>query len=413
MADVAGWTPVAEATGWTPVAERPPDFKSGVVGDTSQLDTLDKLLGLLPMAGGTAGGIIGGIGGTVAGFGVGGVPGAVGGAAVGGSLGEALRQLAEMVRGRPVPTSSDVATGIGKEGGMQALMELGGQGITKGAAAGAKAVYRGYLKPALSARMLPKAGEIVDTAIREALPISNGGGQTAQRVINDLRTEVDSIIAKTPGKIDLQQIADKVRAFAKQRYFKPGVDSADFDAAMKVADKIDQHPSIQNPFAPNSPAPVGLPAANEAKRGLYTSIKETGFGVQSGAKKSTEKFAANQLKTGLEAAAPAIAPLNARESKLIDAAKAISRAVEREANQNPIYGMKTLASTAIGGEEYARKGDPTTAAATALAVRVGLHPAVASRMAIVASRLSKQLGVSAAVAARLAYYGMSETEQKP
>ena len=142
-------------------------------------------------------------------------------------------------------------------------------------------------------------------------------------------------------------------------------------------------------------------------------LKEGGFGTPQGAKKSTEKFAANQLKQGLEKVAPKIAPLNARESRLIDAARAISRAVEREANNNQLYGVKSMVAGTLGGAAYASDRDPASAAALALATRGALHPAVASRAAIVASRLAKTAGVSAATAARLAYYAVSESEQEP
>jgi hypothetical protein len=407
-----GSPPDLDASG-NPVA----NFKTTTVGDTSQLDALDRLIGLMPAAGGMAGGIIGGVGGTVLGVGVGGVPGAAGGAALGGAAGESLRQLIELARGHrhdgPVSATS-AAKGIGTQGAVQGASELVGAGVGKAVTTGAKAVYRGYLKPSLSARMAPKANEIVDTAIAEGLAISRVGAQKAQRIITELRTAVDGILAKTTGTIDLHQVAQKVRAFAKNRYYKPGVDPSDYEAALKVADNLDTHAALNLPAGVKpSRVDVSLSDANASKRGLYTSIKEAGFGTPQGAKKTTEKFAANQLKTGLEKAAASIAPLNARESKLIDAAKTISRAVEREANQNPLYGVKTLASMGVGGGIGAASGqDPVVAAALAFGARQLLRPAVASRLAITASRLSKQLGVTAATASRLAYFAMLDMQQQ-
>jgi hypothetical protein len=260
------------------------------------------------------------------------------------------------------------------------------------------------------------ADAIVQTALDEALPISRTGAHTGNRIIGELRQEVDRVLAKTKGTVDLHQVAERVRAFAKQRYFKPGVDTADYQQALGVADKLDQHAALKlPPGAKPSRVAVPLSAANEAKRGLYTSIKEAGFGTPQGAKKSTEKFAANQLKTGLERATGGatgkVATLNARESKLIDATKAIARAVEREANQNPLYGVKTLVAGAAGGLSFVIDQDPAGAAAYALATRALLHPAVASRAAIVASRAAKSLGISATQAARLAVAAVSESGQ--
>lgn len=371
---------------------------------------VDTASSLLPTAGGIAGGIVGGIGGTVAGMGVGGVPGAVGGATLGGAAGESLRQILDRLRGAEAPeTSGEALGGIVTQGAIQGGSELLGAGIAKGASAGAKAVYRGYLKPSLATRALPKANEVVQTALDEALPISKGGSATAQRLISELRTEVDDILAKTEGTIDLHTIADRVRGFARKRYFKPGVDTSDYQQALAVADKLDQHPALGlPPGAKPTRVDVSLQEANEAKRGLYTSIKEAGFGTPQGAKKSTEKFAAHELKTGLEQAAPAIAPLNARESKLIDAAKAIAKAVEREANQNPLYGVKTLVSAGAAGGSYAQGDSPVEAIGKGLAMRAALRPGTQSYAAILAQRFSKELGIGAASAARLAAYVLQD-----
>lgn len=370
----------------------------------------DTAVDALPAIGGTLGGVVGGIGGTAFGMGVGGVPGAVGGAALGGGAGEAAKQLINRARGAEAPTSATEAAGdIALQGGVQGAAELAGAGVAQVAKTGAKAVYRGYLKPALSQRMLPKANQIVDTALKEALPVTRGGVQAGQRVIGELRTQVDDILKQSPESIDLHDIARQVRAFAKQRYYRPGADLTDYQTALSVADKIDAHPSLAMPAPAMPRTNVPLSEGNQVKRALDTSIGEAAFGTTSGAKKSTEKFARSAMRQGLEAKAPAIVPLNARESALIDVTKTIARAVEREANQNPLYGMKTIASGALGaGGLAAGSLGPAGAAVTAIASRIALDPAVASRAAIVAERLAKELGIGASAAARLAVTVVSE-----
>jgi len=121
------------------------------------------------------------------------------------------------------------------------------------------------------------------------------------------------------------------------------------------------------------------------------------------------------VRLDIEAAAPAVGPLNAREGRLIDAAKAIDRAVGRESNKSPLIGVNTLLAGALGGEEYRRTGNPYEAAAKALAVRMALTPAVASRAAIVASRLGNMAGASQGVAAiaRAAVMAVSAPESQP
>jgi hypothetical protein len=355
----------------------------------------------LPMVGGTIGGVIGGM----AGVGAGSVPMAVGGATVGGALGETAKQGINALRGK-APSETpvrDVALGGAEQGAYEAL----GGGITKAAGSVGKAVYRGYLKPSLAQHSIGKADQIVQTALDEALPITQSGVDKANRVIRDLRATVDAKIAAAPGTIDLHQIAEHIRGYARQRYYKPGKPSADFEAALKVADDLDRHPTIANPFAPNSPAPVTPSRANEIKRGIDESIGDANFGVERGATKTTQKAARRELRTAIEGVVPDVGPLNAREGRLIDAAKSIARAVGRESNKSPLIGVNTLTSGAIGGAV----GGPGGVAA-ALVMRMGLTPEVATRAAIVAHRLGKMSGSTPAAVARAAVQAVSELEQR-
>ncbi len=384
---------------------------------TGPMSAIDSLLSYLPMIGGATGGIIGGAGGTAFGAGFGGVPGAVGGAAFGGATGEAMRQNGRRILGgtRTVPdTAGGAAKDIGTEAAMQAIYELGGEGISRGLSSGANAVYRGYLKPSLAKQSVGKADQIVKTALDEALPITKAGQGQAARVMSDLRQQVDQILASTPGTVDLHQVAEKVRAFAKAKYFKPGTPSADYEAALAVADSLDKHPALGlPPGAQPSRVSVDLQTANQTKRGLDTSIGESNFGMERGATKTTQKYARREMRQGIEAQAPAVGPLNAREGRLIDAAKTIARAVGRESNKSPLIGVNTLASAAFGAEEYKRTGNPYMSAVWALGARGALTPAVMSRAAIVAARMGRLPGAVPANIARVAVQAVLETQDEP
>lgn len=372
----------------------------------------EKAADLLPAVGGTIGGFAGGI------------PGAI----LGGAAGEGYQQLAEhatelpgavadVIRGlvsHPIETLQGFNAGAGeglteaaKQAGIQGGAEALGGLVAKGATSTAKAVYRGYLKPSLSAKMLPKAQQIVESALSEGIPVAKAGVETANRVISDLRGQVDRILANAPGRIDLVDIADQVRAFARRKYFKPGADLTDYKAALAVADRIDRHPSLGLPSgASPTRVEVSLSDANQVKRALQDSAAGSYGQPNASAVGRAEKVGGRELRLGLEnqtgGAAGSVAQLNARESKLIDVAKTVARAVEREANQNPLVGMKTVLAAGAGTGYGVHTGDPATAAGMALALRVGLQPAIASRAAIVAFRLSRELGIGAASAARLA-----------
>ena len=385
---------------------------------------LERAVGAGPMVGSTVGAIAGG------------VPGAI----IGGAAGRGYQDLIEHAKEIPGAVV-DVAKGLvnnpretlggfaegaesgaidsGLAGAVGGALEYGGNLAMKGLQNAAGAVYRGYLKPSLAAVNVKKAQQIVQTALEEAIPLTNKGIAKASSTISELNAEVQRILAARQnisqtvhGDIDLHDIAEKVRSFARGKYFKPGTPSEDFDAAMKVADNIDKHASLGlPPGAQPGPTPVDLTTANEVKTSLRDSAGKNAFGVERSAAQEAEKQGARNLRMDIETRAPAVGPLNARESKLLDTVKAIRQAVERDANQNPLYGVKSIIAAGAGGAEYGKSGDPWTAAATALGTRYMLRPEMVSKMAILAYRIGKLPGVAPASAARLALAALSEGQR--
>lgn len=375
----------------------------------------DVAVDALPAIGGTVGGIVGGIGGTAFGMGIGGVPGAVGGATLGGGAGEAARQMVNRVRGKEAPATPGEAAGdIALQGGINGAMEGVGQAVGPALVKGGQAVYRGYLKPSLSIRNLPKADQIVKTAIEESLPVTKAGAAQANVVIGELRAEADRILSQTTGDVDIHAVADKLRQWAQRTYSRPGRAPADLEAAMGVADRIDSHPSmaVKPPMAPIDK--VSAPAANQIKRDMQSGASAA-YGVKSGAEKSAEKQGARMLREGVESVAPDVAPVNARESKLIDVARELARATGREGNLHKLYGARAMVAGAVGGgETYHRTGDPFKATAMAAALAAGLHPAVATRVAILAAKVGARTPAAApAAVARAAIQAISEAQDQP
>lgn len=369
---------------------------------------VDKAVDLLPVAGAGLGGFLGGAGGTAFGFGFGGVPGAVGGATLGGAAGEAGKELINRFRGVETPaTSAEAARAIGTQGAVQGALEATGQAAMPVIGKAATAIYRGYLKPSLAKSSIREAQQVVQTALDEGLPITKGGMEKGRAIIGDLNAKVKGMLAKQGNNIDLQAIADDVRTWAADKYYKPGVPSADYEAALKVADSIDKHASLNlPPGVKTTRVGVSEQAGYDTKKALQTAVGE-GYGTERGATLEAQKRGAYAARKAVEAAKPDIAPLTARESKLIDSVQAINRAVEREANQYVIQGVKGGLSGIVGYGEYRRTGDPWEAAAVALGSRLAQSPAVVSRAAIVASQLAKaNKGFSPAQIARIVYAGL-------
>ncbi|HXG71334.1 MAG TPA: hypothetical protein VNJ04_12080 [Gemmatimonadaceae bacterium] len=365
---------------------------------------VDETVDALPMVGGAIGGTVGAIGGTVAGVGVGGIPGAIGGATLGGALGESAKQLVNRARGATAPSSAtEAALDIATEGGIQGVLEGVGGLATKGVAAVGSAVYRGYLKPALSGANIKKAREIVATGIRESLPITKFGEEKAARLISQLNGQVSAALSGSRGAVDLHQVAERVREFAQKRYFRPGAPPVDFTAVMKVADDIDGHPSLGLP-AGAKPTRVNVSAtqANETKQALDRAVGDTGFGVERTAATEARKVGRHAAREGIEKVAPEVGALNARESKLLDVIEAIQKASGREENKSWIYGMPTLMAAGIGGAQATSGNDPVGGLMTAVAARAMLSPAFASRAALLATRFAKVPGTAVADAVRMA-----------
>ena len=408
---------VLKVTGATPPSEAELDamFAQSAEPAAPERTWTDTAVDALPTIGGTIGGIVGGIGGTAFGVGIGGVPGAVGGAALGGATGESARQLVNRMRGKDdaPATPLDAASGIATQGAIQGSAELVGQGVVKGATAVGRGLYRGYLKPSLAKASIGKSERIVETSLREGLPITKSGVNKAARITSDLRSQVDNLLRQGDAAgetVDLHVVANKIRRFAEKKYFQPGRPSADYDAAMKIADSLDLHPSL------NGNTVVSLSRANEIKRGIWDSLGENSFGVERDATKTTQKVAGSQLRKFVERGAKAagledVGPLNAREGSLLEAARTLTRAVGREGNKNQVTGWTPLiAAGLVGGTEWGRTGDPYMAMVKAIGTRVALDPAVMSRAAIVAYRLGQTSGAAPAVVARLAIQAASEPD---
>lgn len=335
------------------------------------------------------------------------------GAAAGGMVGERLREYGRAAAGvEPLPGQLDASGRVLQQGAIQGGLALGGELLGMGMEKGAKAVYRSYLKPSLAAKLAPKAEAVVNTALEEALPVTKGGVGKAQQLISGLNQQVQDALDASKGEVDLHDVADRLRMWATKTYYKPGVSTGDYESALAVADSIDKHASlgIKALFTPT--VPVTASEANASKQALQQAARH-GYGLQSSATTTAQKVGASELRQAIEAQVPEVAGLNARESKLIDAARAISRAVNREGNQYKIHGTKAIVGGLVGSEEAARTGDPWSAAAKGLAVTLALQPGVATRAAIVASRLGRMSGIGPTTAARVAIAALqSDTSQE-
>lgn len=128
-----GYKPAPAVSANTPTVSAQPPFFSSKGLKSAGYGAVDSVANALPTAGGGIGGLIGGTGGSFVELGGGSLLGAVGGAGIGGMGGEAAKNYVKnLVFGEGPQSSGESATDITKEGTIQAVMELLGQGVGRG-----------------------------------------------------------------------------------------------------------------------------------------------------------------------------------------------------------------------------------------------------------------------------------------
>ena len=116
--------------------------------------------------------------------------------------------------------------------------------------------------------------------------------------------------------------------------------SSDIAAIQRAFDDFTNHPLLTH----TRDIPVQL--AEELKQGTYRSLGDKAYGELKGADITAQKALAMGLKEEIAAAVPAVRPLNAAESKLLNALSVSERRVMIEANKNPL-GLGWLSTNPV------------------------------------------------------------------
>lgn len=300
--------------------------------DTPPISLSDIATGALPYLGGAAGGVIGGIGGTVGGLGVGGVPGAVGGAALGGAAGESLNQLIDRLMGKAAPPTMGAAAGaIGEQALVQGGSELAGQALAAGLSKWfAPWLMRSSLKPSktLANDMGADVPQVIRTMLDEKVNVTPKGLEKLGALLSATEDEVKAALAASNATVDALDVAR--RAVPTSEKFMAQVSpQADLKSIDDTVSSFLTHPQM--------PASGQLPIqqAQQMKTGTYR-VLEGKYGEIGSAATEASKALARGLKEEIEAAVPAVGPLNARVGALLTAKQAMRNRLPVAANMNPI-----------------------------------------------------------------------------
>lgn len=212
---------------------------------------------------------------------------------------------------------------------------LGGKVITPIAEAGAKKLMASSLKPTWESWRTGKAAKAIETMLEEGFNATRGGVDSMKAKIADLNDEIAKKIAMSPATVDKAAVADRLRGLL-DKFTEQVKPNADTKAIQDSWTEFLQHPLISNA----TDIPVQL--AQKLKQGTYTALGKKSYGELKGAEVEAQKALARGLKEEISAAVPEVAPLNARESSLINATNVAERRAMLQDNNN-LGGLVWLA----------------------------------------------------------------------
>jgi hypothetical protein len=120
------------------------------------------------------------------------------------------------------------------------------------------------------------------------------------------------------------------------KFMRQGLQSTDVAVIQKAWNEVRNHPLLQGPDIP-------VQTAQEIKQGTYRSLGEKAYpgGNPSGGN-AAEKAIARSMKEAVDNAVPEVRPLNAQESKMLNALNMIERKALTEANKHTVgFGWLT------------------------------------------------------------------------
>lgn len=206
---------------------------------------------------------------------------------------------------------------------------------------GSEQLIRSALKPGNKAVATGQAGRAVNTILDEGVNVTNGGARVLQDRITGMNSQIADALRSSNATIDKgaagSRITDTLRKFENQ------VDpSADVKTIQDTLARF-----LNNP---NQPNPLPVQQAQAIKQGTYN-VLQGKFGEAGSAATEAQKALARGLKEEIASAVPSVAPLNARESDLINALKLVQRRNAVAGNKDPL-GLVPLAHDPVAAAGF-------------------------------------------------------------
>lgn len=275
-------------------------------------------------------------------------PGGIAGKIMG-AQNEAVDKAAYGLGGR----TTDFVSGLGASpevaGGAGYLANLGTQMIPMalggalakipGQAVG-RSLMQSAVKPTISDLQTGKAGRAIETLLKEGRNPTEGGVLALRNEASDLGGQVSNILRNSTATVDKNAVASRLGPLA-QRAEGQVTPLGDMKAVQNAWTEFLQHPWL----AGKNSIPVSQ--AQELKQGTYKALSDKAFGELQSASVEAQKQLARGLKEEIAKVVPQVAPLNARQSELLNAANVAQRRALLSGNNNPT-GLAALANNPVG-----------------------------------------------------------------
>jgi hypothetical protein len=247
---------------------------------------------------------------------------------------QALEKAGYEAGGRVTDVTGSPELGFAANVGLQAIPTVAGGFLGKTAAPVVKDTGRflmqSALKPSKAEHMSGKGARAVETMLKEGANVSKGGVEKMRSVIDDLNDEIAGIIQNSDKTIDKNAVASRLGDVLKK--YEASIDPSDIKAIENVWTQFLSHPQLAGKREMAIQLAQKMKQAGNAKLG----DSAYGTGLKPAAERDAYKGIVRGLKEEIAAAEPAVGPLNARESDLINAAKIAANRVAMDANKNPL-----------------------------------------------------------------------------
>lgn len=229
--------------------------------------------------------------------------------------------------------------GLATNVGLQAIPAVAGGGIGRTAAplleSAGQRLMQSAIKPGVEAMKSGAGPRAVQTMLDEGINATKGGVEKLNTMISNLGDDITNVLKRYSGTtVDKGAVASRIQdAIKRVESTNPTPQSA-----LRDINKV------YDDFLTNGLLPQNIPIqeANKLKMGIYRTLREQkAYGQISNDTNEAQKALGRGFKEEINAAAPEVVPLNARQGELLNAKKLAERRTFTEGNTN-IMGLAPL-----------------------------------------------------------------------